>query len=304
MKLLLLFMISYISLSSIAQNIIAEYEFEGNTSDISGNQIDLLPYGTGTYYEIDSPGRTGVSSDSCIHFMDGIGLISTLPINNFNWGGTAVSFWVRDISNTDLGYVIQSSTGFAISVTASGDILAFFDGSSSGGLTVSSSINDGNWHHIVCQSDGSTTSIYIDGNYVDSQTETMFVTATDGNYYVGTTNLDNRRSHAFIDNLIIYDDALTEGQIDDLFNEFVGLQQSDDVKLNLHAYPNPLTDELHLEVDAPLTKVELLSISGQRVWESREVQAKTIDVSFLDVGCYLLRVYFMGNIHTQRVVKK
>lgn len=98
--------------------------------------------------------------------------------------------------------------GFGVLVNAvTGNICGFFDASSAGCLQSTVSVVDGNWHHIVFQNDGSTTSLFIDGVFQASQAETLFT--GNGNIYVGATNLNASPFQGELDQIRIYDRLIT-----------------------------------------------------------------------------------------------
>lgn len=58
-------------------------------------------------------------------------------------------------------------------VNSNGGVRFFFDGSSGGSINFSAGINDGAWHHLAATNDNGTTSVYVDGDLVGTQTETV-----------------------------------------------------------------------------------------------------------------------------------
>ncbi len=77
--------------------------------------------------------------------------------------------------------------------------------------------------------------------------------------------------------------------------------------LIFRVFPNPVTDNLRIESDAEISKIEIISITGSKIIEIRGLSknAMTADVSRLGQGLYILRIEFKsGKIVSQRFVKK
>jgi prepilin-type N-terminal cleavage/methylation domain-containing protein len=81
-----------------------------------------------------------------------------------------------------------------------------------------SGLTDGKWHMIVAQFDGKTRSIYVDGNLIGSDTPTGH-NAVLSNFRIGSTN-NGEYFNGAIDELVIYDRALTEDEIKTIYNSF------------------------------------------------------------------------------------
>ena len=58
-KQLLFIAVSLFSLGAISQNLIADYDFDNDTLDNSGNGYHLETFGSVTEYEFTSPAETG-----------------------------------------------------------------------------------------------------------------------------------------------------------------------------------------------------------------------------------------------------
>ena len=69
-------------------------------------------------------------------------------------------------------------------------------------------------------------------------------------------------------------------------------------------YPNPVKDILYLESKKEIDKIEVITVSGQRVIEKATLLKKRIDMSGLAKGIYILRLYFADNsIKTLKILK-
>lgn len=95
-------------------------------------------------------------------------------------------------------------------------------------------VNDGNWHHIVYQKDGTNCKLYIDGTLEDTEVDTadQLVTRTSTNIFVGGRKY-GRRTHdgdkwvgeniiqpltGTLDEIRLFDKALTQAEITILYS--------------------------------------------------------------------------------------
>ena len=84
---------------------------------------------------------------------------------------------------------------------------------------VDANIYDGIWHHIVGTYNGSAHSIYIDGNFVDSQNASGTIETNTSNLYIGRFGTLGGYGYfnGSIDDVRIYDEALSSSQIQQHF---------------------------------------------------------------------------------------
>lgn len=224
MKTFFTFLFACLCLNTFSQNLILHYQLDGKLDDQSNNNNHASLFGTGTAPQFVK-GVTTTPKDSAIQFNSGMGYKSRNVINNSTWSGICMSFWLKDCSTN--GTVVQGAyNGFGASLDPSGKLHCFFDGSSSGSLfqTNTVNLNDGDWHHVICQNNGTSTSLYIDGKLDNSQSETKFkiVNNTSIAYvYLGITNRGVNNIDGKVDNIKIYSEALSKSQIDDLYKEGV-----------------------------------------------------------------------------------
>ena len=291
---LILLMYTFISYS---QTLMFGYEFDGDTLDNSGNINTLESFSTGPNFNFDD-GHSPISSDSCIHFMEGIGLKSTQTFNNIGWNGTAVTFWIK-AGNDNNGFVIQSGTGFGIKISVN-NITSFFGGGSSTSMTSNTgNLDDGNWHHVVCQNNGSNSTIYIDGVLNASQVESLFAQATMVNFYLGSSVTNQDKISSFIDDLRIYDDTLTQVQIDQITGLTAKLHQKE--LINITASPNPTSGKVVINTTAQITNIQLFNMTGSLLLTQSD---QVLDISNLAKGMYIIKVNTEYGTTEQRIIKQ
>ncbi len=97
----------------------------------------------------------------------------------------------------------------------------FFDKTANGPMeTVSGTLPaDGSWHHVIGRIDGSTQSVWIDGMQQGVSTSAgLYPTVRSGTLYVGYSPNATGDFEGDIDQLAIYDRALTSTEVLDLYN--------------------------------------------------------------------------------------
>jgi len=93
-------------------------------------------------------------------------------------------------------------------------------GSPYGSLYGEKSVNDGQWHHIVGVYDGSKMYLYVDGTVDTSQPASGRINTNDEPVYIGENSERTARFwEGLIDDVRIYNYALSEGEIKTIYNE-------------------------------------------------------------------------------------
>ena len=221
MKKLLLPAIILMSNIVLAQNLVTHFDMDGTTSTTLPTSTFSV-YGTGTPSTITNPGATLNMADACYNFFNGQGVVSSLPLNNMTWNGTAMSLWYKSTS-TYQGNIFQGAyLGFGMRMLTNGTVQATFDGAAAGSYNSTIAINDGFWHHIVAQNNGTTTEIYLDGVLNFSGAESLYkLTAPNSQavIYLGAAfgNLASEKIYGSVDEIKVYDDVLSQSQIDALY---------------------------------------------------------------------------------------
>ena len=94
------------------------------------------------------------------------------------------------------------------------------------------SINTGQWYHIVGTNDGTTLKIYVNGDLKDSETSTGF-SGVDYDAYIGYDDLYGICFDGTIDDVIVYDEALTEFEIEQIYQR--GLNGHNDYHIDVNS---------------------------------------------------------------------
>lgn len=93
------------------------------------------------------------------------------------------------------------------------------------------------------------------------------------------------------------------GLCDTAITSYVNQTHSNQVQLQnqFGIYPNPVKNNLHINTNEDLQKVEIYAISGALLLTHSQ---KTIDLSYLSEGVYILKAYTNQGVHTKKFVKQ
>lgn len=94
--------------------------------------------------------------------------------------------------------------------------------------------------------------------------------------------------------------------LDNIMLSETNLSIAESIETKLHIYPNPTTDILKIENDAPISKIEIINISGQSLFNSNyeDAQKVSIDLSSYPTGVYILKVKANDKIESFKIIKK
>jgi len=81
------------------------------------------------------------------------------------------------------------------------------------------------------------------------------------------------------------------------------LATADSFENQFQIYPNPVTDELHIEPSLNIKRVELIDSAGKLVWNSKSFTNPVIRLKNIDSGIYLLKIETReGNFVSKRII--
>ena len=203
----------------------AYYPFNGNTNDYVGTRHGV-PVGTAQY----GTDRFGMAN-GCYDVVDNTNYID-LPADTWIYGDYSVSAWVKVKQQMPFPRVYDFSNGYMVNNVA-GEIS--HSGSGHGGPAMGYSASSSSessyfsfntlslntWHHLVFISNGTQMSVYVDnvldgmviGNHIP---ENIYRTQNK----IGGSNAPlNDDTKAFIDDFRLYDRAINEEEVGELFNE-------------------------------------------------------------------------------------
>jgi len=226
-------------LASLTDGLVAYYPFDGDASDLSGNANHGTVYGaqlTEDRFGIDDHAYLFDGQTDKIEAPHSASLDITGPITLSAWIRTNETYWYSSIiakkvePDPAIGYDLCTFDSKA----ATG--LLYTSGHThNGGIVFSDTlVVDGQWHLLTSTYDGSEMRMYVDGQldgslaYSDgyeSNTEPLKI----GYYYYpyndGQGGSHNRALNGVIDEVRIYNRALTQSEITELYNEESGSEQ-------------------------------------------------------------------------------
>ncbi|MBI2547597.1 MAG: LamG domain-containing protein [Candidatus Aenigmarchaeota archaeon] len=188
--------------------------------DSSGYQNN----GTLTNFDFNSSSGwfngTNCKSGSCLKF-DGLddyvsitGGTTNLPIGTTP---RTVAAWVNT-TMSGLGEIVSygnTATGEAFTVGVSGAAI-FVSSWGSPQYTVTATVNDGKWHHVLVTFDGTSASTYLDGVLLD--TRGFSINTGSGTANIGTRISPTEYFNGTIDDVRIYNKTLTTAEIASVAN--------------------------------------------------------------------------------------
>jgi hypothetical protein len=237
--------------------------------------------------------RSGVADKAL--YIDGTGTTATLAMSALPSGNSSRTFsiWVKPTqvnavnrifsygqSFGDAAYVATANSNSVSNSTYLSNVI-FYQG-----ITVNT------WKHMVFtyEQSTSTVKIYLNGELVTNGTfsslnTSEFVVALYlGSLFGGTT----QRYFGYVDDLKIYNYALTDAQVTSLYTSNT-LASTDFNQNNLEValYPNPANDVVNFETNFDIKSIEFYNIQGQKVLTSNQ---KQIDISNLTKGLYIVKI--------------
>lgn len=281
------------------------YHFPFNGSLVATDGVTALAH------EVNSGQFAFVNGNTALAFINNLnatpnfsGTLSNLPQGNsprtvsvrLNFDtnalgsqGNNIFAWGAPVANQAYGWT-QSSAAYGNNyLWGSGDVV------------FPNSMSYGTWYIMTFVFDGSSIKIYRDGVSLGDFSKTLNTAGTTfwlGSVLGGGQNFFN----GFIDDLQIYNTALTQSQVTALNNAILSSESFNSNALNFRVYPNPANDFATIEIDEPIKSVEIYTLQGQRVLVSN---TKDIDVSGLDSGVYLVKVEDENaSLATQKLVIK
>ena len=197
--------------------IVAYYPFNGNANDESGNGYNGVVNGA-----ILTTDRKG--NNNRAYYFNGLSYIDIpnavkLPQGN---DPRSISVWIYNSSQTN-----QVIVEWGLVESLKRCILGIADASGFVGFSIYGadlatlvSVRDNKWHNIVLTYDGTTAKMFMDGIYQNSKI--MGNLNTSGyNLYFGKNHRGNEEEYntGSIDDIRIYNCALSDNEIKALFNE-------------------------------------------------------------------------------------
>tara|TARA_R110001592_G_scaffold166480_1_gene401575 strand:+ start:917 stop:1897 length:981 start_codon:yes stop_codon:yes gene_type:complete len=311
MKKILLFTFLVSALASFGQGLISSYPFNGNANDENGTN-------NGTVYgAILTDDRFGNSNSA--YSFDGVDdYISSANniFSNSDLNNGSVGIWFKTDMTVPTNTILFSYEGWVnIEMNNSGLITACTDGVCTDASS-SISYNDGQWHFaVVTWTSNVVTKLYIDGVLIDQVTPTQSPTPdlTDRPLTIGNhPGLTNDYFKGTLDDVSVYNNALTQSEIDSLKNVGICYQSvtvTDTLVINytitgynpieyankIKVYPNPTSNLITIDSDNNSfgNTIKIINSASQEVYNGTiNSNQEILDLStWTGAGIYFLHLY-------------
>jgi hypothetical protein len=203
--------------ADLNDGLVAHYPFNGNALDESGNGNHGTVHGA-----MLTEDRFG-KSDGAYSFdgkNDYIISSPNLPIGN---SVRSISVWFKSTSDSGYnGWYTNTVTSWGNASDNNNCDIAFYQGKLLFGAFANDVrtdvlVNDGSWHHVVVIHNGTILKIYLDHEVIASN-KIRELNTTNSSFYIGKrSGQSNQHMDGVVDDVRIYNRALTESEIQQLY---------------------------------------------------------------------------------------
>ena len=245
---------------------IALYKFDGNADDVSGNYNGTW-HGTEQY-------DTGVFGQAAK--FDGSSYVDVGNTLTDGFTAMSISLWFNTIQLTHYGHLI-SKQGSTISwiIQQGGDnpvySFSIWEGNTAYSVTTPT-INLNQWYHLVVTWDGTIIHLYLNGQESGSKNFTGNMNSTSSSVLIGALNDGSVRDlyQGLIDQVRIFNRALTQEEIDELYHEDYQVISNNGATHRLTSTPDYSTEYV---------KPFVYRFEGRHLY-NQAVQGKKLTLSF------------------------
>ena len=280
-------------------SLVGYWPFNGNANDESGNGNDGTVYGA--TLTVDRFGNVN-SAYSFDGTNDYILANPILPISNQD---RSISVWFNTTSGSGSnGWYVNTMTSWGspsdnnlCSAAVYKAELMFNAFGVSYSVYTGQIVNDSNWHNTVITYDGLLLKVFLDTLEVASESRNL--NTVNSSFYIGRrVGQDNQFMDGLIDDIRIYNRALTSEEVNLLYNEgtITGINTPDNLS-TLKVYPNPAKDVIFIHLDKNYSSladytIKIINSQGQSIFESNiNKQLFEVDVSkFGHMGLYIIQI--------------
>ena len=205
--------ISILVVTMTQAELMGYYSFNGNAQDSGGNGNHGTVYGA-----VLANDRHG-NANSAYSFDGNNDYINAGSSNGYNdlWNAITISAWVQTPSAPGVHKGIVSKgtnasyNNFDFNIEPNGTVRFWFHDVSASSIVYSStSMGDGEWHHIVAVWDGTYNCIYVDGVLEDEMPNAPTIVASGAPLLIGSWNTSpGWYWKGMIDEVSIYNEALS-----------------------------------------------------------------------------------------------
>lgn len=266
--------------SCITPGLVATWPAQLNPNDASGNYHNGVLQNGVTY----TAGEVGLAFS-----LDGANdnvSVPDSPAFSFSHA-IGIAGWIKTTAGVDRYIATKHEDSFYFAVgggaVAPHKLSFWLNGVSSSWFAGSTSVDDGQWHHVAATYDGSTMRVYVDGHLDGSAARTGTIQAGGSAILIGARSDGSNASNfpGEIDELAIYNRALGSAEVQALAAQnapcaAVGVDGGPAAAGPLRLsppWPNPASGPMSFEFRTPslaVARAEILDIAGRRV--SRPLQ--------------------------------
>jgi len=316
-KLLFIIAIQFaITQSVFSQCLLADYPFNGNANDASGNGNN----GTAINGASLTTGHDGTANSA--YYFDAVDDVIEVndTLGNFGSSDFTISCWIKTTSQSGSARFISKRvtciTGGSWFNLALQDSIIVFETAESGDWNIiygTTPVNDGNWHHVAVVRSGTLYTLYVDC-ITDGSFTTSFLHNTSNNVSllfgddVCTNNVVNGiKFNGSLDEIKIFDCALNSNELGSLCNLINGIASTTS-DLELKIYPNPAGSIINIEAAITgnnETQYQLINTLGATSMANKATAKDfSIDVSTLPAGIYFIHLQSGTAKTVKRFVKE
>ncbi len=325
-----LFCITCLSAQDSIQFLVADYPFSYNADDVSGNNNNGIVFGATLTTD-----RFG--NENSAYYFDGVDdYIEIIPEGDVsNIGDFTLCVWAY-LENWDEQYGIDSQhldrqyifDGHSYSSVVNNDFFregfymaynldyenseylmtGFWENYSSYPKYMNVSVLQ-NWHFLVYTREDNLLKQYFDGELIKTDSIINNTLDMQHNWFIGTFsgnnpnyNDFNYNFHGKIDDIKIFQCALTDEEVNDLYSN---TQDIDKNNYSIQLYPNPTTEFLVIETETDIiSEIQIYDISGKLVLSNViNSNHKEIDVSKLPQSVYLINIKINNTVFSKKFIK-
>lgn len=297
---------------NVPQNgLVAFYLFDGNAADSSTNRKD------GTVHS--SPfvaDRFGATSKAA--YFNGSSAYIDAPTSGAIQpsGSVSLSGWIKPDSTGNINTVI--SKRFSLSADPFHSYTFYFDPAKarwcfaiSKGIAGTLKVLPakmaqawGSWMHFAATYDGSNMKIYFNGDMDTSMAFTGNLGYGSVSLYMGYSGSGTDYYKGAIDDITIYNRALTAVEITAMANGTVGIGDADPATPNISVFPVPAGDELFVNLPASSQPLpfRITNLTGQVVLEG--TTTGRIQLGGVTKGIYFLNLFATNKPAAVKFVKE
>ncbi len=261
-------------------SLVDHYTFDNTLMGTSGH---ILANVTGNYVN-DRNGNLN-SAHNVSNTSTNIG-IPNLPIGN---DSRTLAFWYQ--SNAQSTHSLfnygPSSNYFGVVYVSSPSSILVGSGNSADYSTPIT--YTGNWTHVAVTHSVNTTKVYINGVLAGTTSFTFNIPANPISR-LGISPFGGSFGNYKIDDLFIYNYAMTDSEVSDLYNTTsIGIPETTITNSELKIYPNPANETLNISVDKS-SQISISNVLGTIIsTQALEAGENSINISNLASGVYFIQ---------------